>query len=77
MNQSIVCGFVAAATLVTSVAAAELPSQGKKAKSPEAPKHCNIAGSPGVLAANGVCVRLSGYISAGFSAGQIKQGQGQ
>jgi hypothetical protein len=77
MNQSIVCGFVAAATLVTSVAAAELPSQGKKAKSPEALKHCNIAGSPGVLAASGVCVRLSGYISAGFNAGQIKQGQGQ
>jgi hypothetical protein len=72
MNRSIVCGFVAAMMLVASVAAAELPSQGKKARSPEALKHCNIAGSPGVLAANGVCVRLSGYISAGFNAGQIK-----
>ena len=55
------------------VAAAELPSQNnKRTKPPEALKHCNVAGYPGVQAANGVCVRLSGYISAGFNAGQIK-----
>ncbi|MBV8104584.1 MAG: hypothetical protein JO223_08175 [Hyphomicrobiales bacterium] len=72
MNRSIVCGFAAALTLVASVAAAELPSQAKKAKPAEVLKHCNIAGSPGVLAANGVCVRMSGYVSAGFNAGQIK-----
>ena len=72
MNRSIVCGFIAAMMVVASVAAAELPSQNKKAKPSEALKHCNIGGSPGVLAANGVCVRLSGYISAGFTGGQIK-----
>lgn len=72
MNRSIVCGFAAAMAFVASVAAAELPSQNKKAKPPEALKHCNVGGSPGVLAANGVCVKLSGYISAGFNAGQIK-----
>ena len=35
-------------------------------------KTCNVAGSPGVLAANGVCVRFSGYVSSQFGAGQLK-----
>jgi hypothetical protein len=52
--------------------AAELPTQTKKPKPADAMKHCNIAGSVGVLAANGVCVKLSGYVSAGFNAGQVK-----
>jgi len=73
MNRSILCGFMAALTLAGSARGAELPSQNnKKTKPPEALKHCNVAGYPGVQAANGVCVRLSGYISAGFNAGQIK-----
>ena len=73
LNRSILCGFVAATTLATSAAAAELPSQYKKPKpAAEAQKHCNIAGNPGILGANGVCIRLSGYISAQFSAGGIK-----
>jgi hypothetical protein len=55
--------------LPTALSAAELPSQNnKKAKPPEAVKHCNVAGSPGVLATDGVCVKLSGYISADFGA---------
>ena len=64
--------LLAAATLANSAAAAELPSQNKKAKPPEAAKHCDIAGSQGILGPNGVCVRLSGYISTQFSAGQLK-----
>ena len=58
--------------------AAELPAQSganaqpKKAKPPEAVQHCNIGGIPGIMAANGVCVRLSGYVSTGVEAGQIK-----
>jgi hypothetical protein len=35
-------------------------------------KTCNIGGVVGIVAANGVCVRLSGYVSAGFSAGHLK-----
>ncbi len=58
--------------LPAALSAAELPSQIKKPKHPDAAKHCDVAGSPGVLAANGVCVRLSGYISAGFTAGRLK-----
>jgi hypothetical protein len=66
-------GFlVILAALAMAAGAAELPSGNKKTKPPEALKHCNISGSPGVLAADGVCVRLSGYVSAGFSARQIK-----
>ena len=52
-----------------AVHAAELPSRAKPAKPAEgaqAQKKCNIAGVPGVLAANGVCVKLSGSITAGF-----------
>ena len=52
--------------VVHRLPAAELPSQNKKPKPAEALKHCDVAGSPGVMAANGVCVRLSGYVSAGI-----------
>jgi hypothetical protein len=55
--------------------AAELPAQNapsKKPKQAEQVKLCSIAGAPGILAANGVCVRFTGYLSSGVSAGQLK-----
>jgi hypothetical protein len=55
--------------------AAELPAQVKKAKQPESAQpvmKCNIGGIAGVVAANGVCVKLGGSISTEFNAGQIK-----
>jgi hypothetical protein len=69
--------FVLAVVLVgaTIGQAAELPAQSAQSKKPkqaEAVKHCDIAGLPGVVAANGVCVRMSGYISSEFRAGQLK-----
>jgi hypothetical protein len=69
--------FALAAALldVTAGQAAELPSQRgqtDKPKQAERAKTCNIAGAPGVLAANGVCVRFSGYVSSQFGAGQLK-----
>lgn len=69
--------FVTAAALVGALAgqAAELPSQRgqtHKQKQTEAAKTCNVAGAPGVVAANGVCVRFSGYVSSQFSGGQLK-----
>jgi hypothetical protein len=65
-----------AASLLSSAAgqAAELPSQRGQANKPrkaEPARTCDIAGNPGVLAANGVCVKVSGYISSQFSAGQL------
>ena len=54
---------------------AELPSQVKKPPSREntaAARKCNVGGLTGVLATNGVCVRMSGSISAGVGGGQIK-----
>ena len=54
----------------TVLAAAELPSQARKPKHPEAVKRCNVGGSPGVEAANGICVKMSGYVSAGFNLGR-------
>ncbi len=56
----------------TALSATELPSRNKKPKPPEAPRHCDVVGLPGVMAPNGVCVRLSGYVSAGFAAGRLK-----
>lgn len=66
---------VALSVSVSLAAAAELPSQGKKGK-PDAPSHaektCNVGGVSGMLTADGVCVRLSGYVSTGLAAGQLK-----
>ena len=68
--------FALAAALFGAAAGrpAELPSQRgqtMKPKKAEPARTCNIAGSPGVLAADGVCVRLSGYISSQFTAGSL------
>jgi hypothetical protein len=69
-------GFVLMAAFLGAAAAqaAELPSQRHNDKSTqaEAAKKCNVAGSPGVLAWNGVCVRLSGYVTSQFGGGQLK-----
>jgi hypothetical protein len=70
--------FAAAGLALSALAvgcdAAELPSQAKKAKPQEAAaaKKCNIGGLTGIVAANGVCVRLSGSVSGGVGAGQLK-----
>ncbi len=68
----IICAVIGALPLGAGLAAAELPSQARRVKHAKSVKHCNIAGSPGILAANGVCVRISGYVSAGFGAGQTR-----
>jgi hypothetical protein len=70
--------WLAFAVLALGAAAAEgaeLPSQVKSAKPPEHAqnlKKCNIGGNPGFVTADGVCVRISGSVSAGFGGGQIK-----
>ncbi len=59
----------------TAGQAAELPSQRgqrDKSKKTEYVTPCNVAGSAGVLAADGVCVRISGYVSSQFGAGQLR-----
>ena len=66
--------LAAARLRLTAGRAAELPSQNKKTEPrPNLPGRCDVAGNPGVLAANGVCVRFSGYVSAQFSAGQVHE----
>ena len=66
------CALTAAVFGATAGQAAELPAQSKKPTKTEAVKKCDIAGNPGVLAANGVCVRLSGYISSQVSGGNLR-----
>jgi hypothetical protein len=67
-------GLIAAFLVATAGQAAELPSQRHvdKPKQAEAAKKCNVGGNPGVLAANNVCVRMSGYVSSQFGAGQFR-----
>ena len=70
------CIAFALASAVAAVAAqaAELPPQRHtdKPAQAEAAKKCNVAGFPGVQVSNGVCVRLSGYVSSQFSGAQLK-----
>ena len=65
---------IAGAFGAVAAQAAELPSQRHtdKPAHAEAAKKCDVAGSPGVLASDGVCVRLSGYVSSQFGGGQLK-----
>jgi len=52
--------------------AAELPSRDTKPP-PAKAKRCEIAGQPGVLAADGqTCIRVSGYISSQATVGNLK-----
>ena len=69
--------FALAATVVAAITAqaAELPSQHghtDKSKKTEYVTPCNVAGSAGILASDGVCVRFSGYISSQAGGGQLK-----
>ena len=67
------CALAAAVLGATAGQAAELPAQNKKPTKVEPARKCDIAGNPGVVAANGVCVRFSGYVSSQFSAGQLHE----
>ena len=64
-------GLAAALIAATAGQAAELPAQNKKPAKAEHARTCDVGGNPGMLAANGVCVRLSGYVSSQFSGGQL------
>jgi hypothetical protein len=74
VQRQIAIGLVAAFLGAAAGQAAELPSQHHtdKTEGAEGVKKCNVAGSPGVVAGNGVCVRLSGYVAAQFGGGQLK-----
>jgi hypothetical protein len=70
-------GFALAAAVLGAAPgqSAELPTQKgqtHKPKQAEPARACDIAGNPGVVMANGVCVRFSGYVSSQFTAGQLK-----
>jgi len=75
VRRSVAFALIAALLGAAAGGAAELPSQRgqtHKPKRAEPARTCNIAGNPGVLAADGVCVRLSGYVSSQFTAGELK-----
>jgi hypothetical protein len=75
VRQSVAVALTAALLSAAAGGAAELPSQRgqtHKPKRAEPAQTCDIAGNPGVLMANGVCVRVSGYLSSQFTAGQLK-----
>jgi hypothetical protein len=71
VRYSFACALAVAVLGASAGQAAELPAQSKKPPKAEPARTCDIAGNPGVLAANGVCMRFSGYVSSQFSAGQL------
>ena len=64
----------AAFVCASGAGAAELPSRSKGARPPE-PKAqaCEMSGEPGVLLANGTCIRISGYASTGVATRDVKR----
>jgi hypothetical protein len=67
------CALAVAIFSAIASQAAELPAQNKKPTKAEPAPKCDIGGNPGVVAANGVCVRFSGYISSQFSGGNLRE----
>ena len=62
----------AAALWACGAGATELPSRAVKAKPPEVKaRECVIAGERGFETPGGVCVRVSGYVSVGVTAGDV------
>ena len=75
IQRRVAFALVGAAVAAIAGHAAELPSQrghSDKSKKAEYVTPCNVAGSTGVLASDGVCVRFSGYVSSKFGASQLK-----
>ena len=64
---------LALAALASVAGAAELPSRAAKAKPEEKLRTCEIGGEQGVLLDNGTCLRISGYISAGVTGGNVRR----
>ena len=67
------CALAAAFLVATAGQAAELPAQRQEADQGRARQDMRHRRQSGVLAANGVCVRLSGYISSQFSGGNLHE----
>jgi hypothetical protein len=71
--------FAAALFLLTPVAAAEFPTQAKDrpiakrgAEPPKGLPSCDVGGVQGVMTPGGVCLKMSGFVSAEFGARQLK-----
>jgi hypothetical protein len=75
IRRRVTLALVGAIAAATAGQAAELPSQRgqtDKSKKTEYVTPCNVAGSAGILASDGVCVRFSGYVSSKIGGGQPK-----
>ena len=72
--RALAVGSLALVACAAASEAAEWPSQARKARASDtaAATKCNVGGVAGVLAANGACVKLSGSVSARFTAGSLK-----
>jgi len=62
------------ALLAASVGAnaAELPSRAAKPKADDKARVCEIGGERGFAVPGGGCVKISGYVSVGAAAGNVK-----
>ena len=75
IRRCVTLALVGAVVTTTAGQAAELPSQRgqtDKSKKTEYVTPCNVGGSAGILASDGICVRFSGYVSSKVGGGQPK-----
>jgi len=62
----------AAALWACGATAAELPSRGVKTKPPQdKARTCDIDGVRGIETPDGMCIRVSGYVSVGVGGGNV------
>src|ERR1700689_5211425 len=73
LMKSILLGSAAGIVAVASAQAADLPT--RKAAPAEHVKICNVGGMAGfVIPGSDTCLKIGGYITAHFSAGNIENG---
>ena len=64
---------LSAMMLSASAGAVELPTKLRKQDAPAKAQSCEIDGHEGVLiAGSNACIRISGYVSAGVTGGNLK-----
>jgi hypothetical protein len=64
---------LAALGLTGAAAAAELPARAEKSeRAAQTTRECEIDGERGVALPGGGCVRVSGYVSVGVGAGNVR-----
>ncbi len=66
--KGVALSLLAGMTFASAVAAAELPTL--RSEPAKQARRCRVGGMEGYYVAGGVCLKVSGYVSAGVEAGK-------